>query len=83
MSKDQDNMTTGKVRPNPVNSAGYHEGRLWGTNTRFPLHRPKAGYVIGKETVAWARGRARDAPKNGLMRLACPSLSLPRPKAMT
>ena len=28
----------------------------------FPPHRPNAGYVIGKETVAWARGSGRDAP---------------------
>ena len=29
----------------------------------FPPHRPNAGYVIGKETVAWARGSGRDAPE--------------------
>jgi hypothetical protein len=29
----------------------------------FPPHRPNAGYVIGKETVAWARGSGRGAPK--------------------
>ena len=28
-----------------------------GTLTRSPPHRPNAGYVIGKETVAWARAR--------------------------
>ena len=29
----------------------------------FPLHRPNAGYVMGKETVAWVPGSGRDAPK--------------------
>ena len=28
----------------------------------FPPNRPNAGYVIGKETVAWVRGSGRDAP---------------------
>jgi len=27
-----------------------------GQEEAFPPHRPNAGYVIGKETVAWARG---------------------------
>ena len=34
-----------------------------GQEEAFPPHRPNAGYVIGKETVAWARGSERDAPK--------------------
>jgi len=33
-----------------------------GHEDAFPPHRPKAGYVIGKETVAWVRGSGRDAP---------------------
>ena len=33
-----------------------------GHEDAFPPHRPNAGYVIGKETVAWARGSGRDAP---------------------
>jgi len=28
-----------------------------GHEDAFPPHRPKAGYVIGKETVAWPRQR--------------------------
>jgi hypothetical protein len=36
----------------------------------FPPHRPNAGYVIGKETVAWARGSGRDAPIADLPALA-------------
>ena len=34
-----------------------------GHEDAFPPHRSNAGYVIGKETVAWARGSGRDAPK--------------------
>jgi hypothetical protein len=33
-----------------------------GHEDAFPPHRPNAGNVIGKETVAWARGSGRDAP---------------------
>src|SRR6516162_846053 len=33
-----------------------------GHEDSFPPHRPNAGYVIGKETVAGARGSGRDAP---------------------
>ena len=33
-----------------------------GHEDAFPSHRPNAGYVIGKETVACARGSGRDAP---------------------
>jgi hypothetical protein len=33
-----------------------------GHEDAFPPHRLHAGYVIGKETVAWARGSRRDAP---------------------
>ena len=35
--------------------------RLAGIGRPDP-HRPNAGYVIGKETFAWARGSGRDAP---------------------
>ena len=33
-----------------------------GHGEAFLPNRPNAGYAIGKETVAWARGRGRDAP---------------------
>jgi len=32
----------------------------------FPPHRPNGGYVIGKETVAWARRSGRDEPISDL-----------------
>ena len=34
-----------------------------GHEDALPPHRPNAGYQIGKETAAWARGSGRDAPK--------------------
>lgn len=46
-----------------VRTAPGGEGnRLAGIGRPDP-HRPNAGYVIGKETVAWARGSGRDAPE--------------------
>ena len=60
------------ARQRGVNGRGpLHSERLWqsrggplrGQEEALPLHRPNAGYVIGKETVAWARGSGRDAPK--------------------
>ena len=45
-----------------VRTAPDGEGnRLAGIGRPDP-HRPNAGYVIGKETFAWARGSGRDAP---------------------
>jgi hypothetical protein len=45
-----------------VRTAAGGEGyRLAGIGRPDP-HRPNAGYVIGKETFAWARGSGRDAP---------------------
>jgi len=45
-----------------VRTAPGGEGiRLAGIGRPDP-HRPNAGYVIGKETFAWARGSGRDAP---------------------
>lgn len=49
-----------------VRTAPGGEGnRLAGIGRPDP-HRPNAGYVIGKETVAWARGSGRDAPEAGI-----------------
>jgi hypothetical protein len=37
-----------------------------GHEDALPPHRPNAGYLIGKETAACARGSGRDAPKADL-----------------
>src|SRR5262249_3814264 len=42
----------------PLSRAGAGRGHF----PPRPPHRLNAGYVIGKETVAWARGSGRDAP---------------------
>jgi hypothetical protein len=45
-----------------VRTAPGGEGnRLAGIGRQDP-HLPNAGYVIGKETFAWARGSGQDAP---------------------
>ena len=47
-----------------VRTAPGGEGnRLAGIGRQDP-HLPNAGYVIGKETFAWARGSGQDAPMN-------------------
>ena len=43
-----------------------------GHEDAFPPHRLNAGYVIGKETVACARGSGRDAPLAAIRRDAHP-----------
>ena len=53
-----------------VRTAPGGEGnRLAGIGRQDP-HLPNAGYVIGKETFAWARGSGQDAPIAGLPALA-------------
>ena len=59
--------STLKVERSAVGSgSGRHETARpmsqLGHEDAFPLHRPNAGYVIGKETVAGARESGRDAP---------------------
>ena len=52
-----------------VRTAPGGEGnRLAGIGRPDP-HRPNAGYVIGKETFAWARGSGRDAPFAAIRRI--------------
>ena len=41
-----------------------------GHEDTFPPHRSNAGYAIGEETIAWARGNGRDAPIPDLAGLA-------------
>ena len=46
-----------------VRTAPGGEGNRLAGIGRPDTHPPNAGYVIGKETFAWARGSGRDAPK--------------------
>jgi len=55
---------------------GGEGNRLAGIGRPDP-HWPNAGYVIGKETFAWARGSGRDAP------IATVRSKVARPRAAT